>query len=86
MLFDDTLNKFIFVGITHNNVGKHLVGVELVSSLDPTLTRKYYFTVTVADITTHVIDLTKENTAVWNYTIKYNVATKPYHAGYVAPP
>ena len=39
MLFDTSLNKFIFVGITINNVGKHLVGVELVSSIDPTLKR-----------------------------------------------
>ena len=39
MIFDSSLNKFIFVGITINNVGRHLVGVELVSSLDSTLTR-----------------------------------------------
>ena len=82
MLFDYTMNKFIFTGLTIACVGDYYLTITLTSDLDPTLSKDYSYHVKVNDITVLpaaiitdfvTADIPNDDNA-WDVTVTYDVA------------
>ena len=81
MMFDYTMNKFIFTGLTVACVGDYYMTITLTSTLDPTLSKDYTYHVKVKDITvlpapiiTDFVTATLPNDDnAWSVTVTYDV-------------
>ena len=83
MMFDKSMNKFVFQGLTINNVGKRLVKIKLASVSQPELENWFQFYVIVNDITVDLYPPIEDYSTssigvvdnVWSVTVTENVAT-----------
>ena len=76
MLFDKSMNKFIFNGITKHSVGTYKVLVSLQSQKYKELKATFQFNVIVKDVTVNIVDpVSNVANIIWSMDVTYNVPT-----------